>query len=407
MQVLSALSEGSSTPFQSEDRAATERSIARGLLGVRSLHLLQAVVCLVAGWKAYRRPRLALGLFVASCAESAWVARRVWKVKSYSQSGVIWVDTGFGVAGLIAMTSTMDRDDRTAFMNWMCPLTIGAATGASVAIEDGRASKAVPGLLAGAYLFSVRSCLNAGGSQVATALANTASYAGFYSAARVAVGRLRKDSEKLEAAREETLIERERLAAERERNREHRLLHDSALQTLELVAKNADLDAEFVRSQARKEARVLRRAISGEPLATSLVQGIRVLADEFHDADGLQVELALVDIDVEVSDESAEAVLGAVREALTNVTKHSGASNAVVTVAQDQAGTRISVRDRGKGFDQRARTEGFGIANSIIGRLSDVGGTASVDSDSQRGTKVMLWVPRRDGTPIGTSSSPE
>ena len=291
------------------------------------MHLLQGLVCLVAGWKAYRRPRLALALFAASCAESAWVARRVWKVKSYSEPNVIWVDTGFGVAGLIAMTSTMYRDDRTAWMNWMCPLTIGAGTGASVAIEYGRASKVVPGLLASTYLFSVRSCLSAGGSQVATALANTASYAGFYSAARVAVGRLRKDSDKLEAAREETLIERERLAAERERNREHRLLHDSALQTLELLATNAELDSEFVRSRARREARVLRRAISGEPHATSFIEGIRTLADECLDADGLQVELALVDTDLEVSDETAAAVLGAVREALTNVTKHAGTSS--------------------------------------------------------------------------------
>jgi len=383
--------ERSSTPFESEERAATERSFARGLLAIRSLHLLQSLVCLVVGWRAYRRPRVALFLFLASCAESGWLARRVWRVQSFSEPRVIWFDTGFGVAGLSLMSSTLCVADRTAFMNWMCPLTIGASTSASVAIE-GKLSAAVPGLLGSAYLISVRSCLREGGSQVATALANTASYAGFYTAARVAVGKLRRDSVELQRAREEIVIERERLAAERQRNREHRLLHDSALQTLELVATNAELDPEFVRSQARREATMLRRAISGESPATSLTQGIRELADQSVQ-DGLRVELALVDVDADVTPETAEALLGAMHEALTNVAKHAGTTQAVVSLSCDEVGVRISIRDRGKGFDQSTETEGFGTKNSIVARLSDVGGSASIDSSPGRGTKVTLWAP--------------
>ncbi len=391
MKAGSEADERSSTPFGSEERAATERSFARGLLAIRSLHLLQSLVCLVVGWRAYRRPRLALIIFLASCAESGWLARRVWRVQSFSEPSVVWLDTGFGVAGLTLMTNTLSVDDRTAFMNWMCPLTIGASTGASVAIE-GKLSAAVPGLLGSAYLISVRSCLREGGSQVATALANTASYAGFYTAARVAVGKLRRDSEELQRAREEVVVERERLAAERQRNREHRLLHDSALQTLEIVATNAELDPEFVRSQARREATMLRRAISGESPSTSLTQGLRDLTDQSIQ-DGLRVDLALVDADADVAPETAEALLGAVREALTNVAKHAGAPQAVVSLSCDHAGVRISIRDRGKGFDQSAVPEGFGTRNSIVARLADVGGGASIDSSPGRGTKVTLWVP--------------
>ena len=111
----------------------------------------------------------------------------MWRVQSYSEPNVIWLDTGFGVAGLSVMTTTIFSDDRTAWMNWMCPLTIGASTGASVAIE-GKRSMAVPSVLGSAYLLSVRSCLRGGGSQVATAFANTASYAGFYTRGQIRRG---------------------------------------------------------------------------------------------------------------------------------------------------------------------------------------------------------------------------
>ena len=53
-------------------------------------------------------------------------------------------------------------------------------------------------------------------------------------------------------------------AAEAARNREHRLLHDSAVQTLDAIAAGYELDPENVRRQARKEAATLRRAIAGE-----------------------------------------------------------------------------------------------------------------------------------------------
>ncbi len=274
----------------------------------------------------------------------------------------------------------------------MCPLTIGVGSGASVAIE-GKQSMAVPALLGSAYLFSVRSCLDRGGSQVATALANTTSYAGFYTAAKLAVGKLRSDSEKLQKAREQTVIERERLAAERQRNREHRLLHDSALQTLELVATNVDLDPELVRRQARREAAMLRRAIAGGAgTDASLTEAILDLAHQSIQ-DGLRVELALVDADADVAPDTAEALLGAVREALTNVAKHAGVSQALVTLSRDQNGFRISVRDRGTGFVHATDTDGFGIKNSIIARLTEVGGSASIDSTPGHGTKVTLWVP--------------
>ncbi len=271
--------------------------IALGLLTVRAVHITQGAICLVAGWKAYRRPRLALALLLASGLETTWVASRAWRVRSYRDARLAWIDAGFGVGGLVVMSATTAQDDRTAWMNWMCPLTFGTTVGGAAAIS-GPSSNIVPMLLAGTYVATVRNNVRSGGSQMATALANTTSYIGFHVAARSFGNRLRGDSAKLEKARNETLRESERLAAERQRNREHRLLHDSVLQTLELIAGEGSLSAETIRDHARREATRLRRAISGgDHAVASLVLAVQDLADEYT-RNGLRVDLALIDTNV-------------------------------------------------------------------------------------------------------------
>ena len=136
---------------------------------------------------------------------------------------------------------------------------------------------------------------------------------------------------------------------------------------------------------------MLRRAIAGGGSTDApLTKSIQDLAEQSIQ-DGLRVELALVDADADVAPDTAEALLGAIREALTNVAKHADVLQALVTLTSDQSGVRVSIRDRGKGFAHQAG--GYGLQNSIIARLVDVGGTASIDSSPGKGTKVTLWVP--------------
>ncbi len=290
------------------------------------------------------------------------------------------------------MAATTAAEDRTAWLNWMCPFTFGTTIGGAAAISD-NTSSVVPALLAGVYLATVRDNIRSGGSQMATALANTTSYLGTYFAAKTFGGRLREDAEKLERARKETLQERERLAAERQRNREHRLLHDSALQTLELIASETTLDPEEVRAQARREASLIRRAISGDDRpVTDLVRAIEYLADETT-RNGMRVDLALVESSVNPPVDVAEALLGALREALTNATKYAFVKRILVNLDADDSGIRLVVRDHGQGFDPVNANEGFGIKHSIIARLAEIGGTATISSSPGKGTKVELWAP--------------
>ncbi len=376
-----------------DQQSANERATLIAFFTVRLMHLLQGSVCVATGWRAYTRPRLVLATLLASLLESVWLARRCWSRQAYDEAFPAVVDTGFGLMGLISMAAATTPEDRTTWLNWMCPLTFGTAAGVAIAMESPTAV-AWPALLTGTYIATVWPSMRTGGSQVATAVANTTSYVNYFFAADRFVRRLRRDAHTLEMARQETVRERERLAAEQERNRQHRLLHDSALQTLEAVAGRYDVDPEAIRRQAGREAAALRRAISGEPIQPGELKGaLEYLAAEFSER-GLRVETVLVELtEGHLAPLVGAALCDATREALMNVLKHSGVTNAVVRASTEVDGTKITIRDQGRGFELSSSQYGFGIAGSIVSRLAEFGGRAEFWSEPGQGTRVELWTP--------------
>jgi signal transduction histidine kinase len=94
-------------------------------------------------------------------------------------------------------------------------------------------------------------------------------------------------------------------------------------------------------------------------------------------------------------------VAHAVREALANVVRHSGTSQARVEVsltapgaeAAEPGGLEVTVRDAGAGFDPgRVDPARLGLRRSIIERIAEAGGRASVRSAPGEGTAVsMRW----------------
>jgi len=237
-----------------------------------------------------------------------------------------------------------------------------------------------------------RESLSTGSGRAASAVANTLSYPGFFIVG-AGIGRvLRHLAGVVDDARQTAIEQGARAAAEEALNKEHRRLHDSALQTLEAIA-SYDLDPDDLRRQARKEATLLRRAIAGEELQTTgLVAGLQELADEFANR-GLNVELVTVEVEGEPGLSVAEALRDASREALTNVAKHAGVSRVVVRAASAPDGIEVTIRDQGTGFDPSAAKNGFGIDNSIMRRIAEVGGKAEISSTPGRGTRIALWAP--------------
>jgi signal transduction histidine kinase len=65
----------------------------------------------------------------------------------------------------------------------------------------------------------------------------------------------------------------------------------------------------------------------------------------------------------------------------------------VVRTDAVRRGIQVVVRDHGRGFAVADAGPGFGIRESILGRLREVGGWAGVRAEPGAGTRVTLWVP--------------
>jgi signal transduction histidine kinase len=195
-----------------------------------------------------------------------------------------------------------------------------------------------------------------------------------------------------------------RLALERDAERTARIrteerselaarVHDSVLQTLALVQREAG-DAKRVAALARRQERELRSWLypGAREEGAGLAAAIEAAAAEVEELHGVRIELVRTG-DVPL-DERVEALVLAAREAMANAAKHSGAEEVSVFVDVDDEEVAVYVRDRGSGFDPDAVPAGsHGIAESIRGRMTRVNGTATLASSSA-GTEVELRLRR-------------
>jgi len=188
-----------------------------------------------------------------------------------------------------------------------------------------------------------------------------------------------------------------------ERARQHRMLHDTVLQTLEAIALGGpgDPDQRLVEVQrlARAQAMELRQTIEAaaaqraEEGSRPLGEKLAALAAEMA-RDGLRAQLVIAELDDDTLSEVRQiAIRDAVREALRNTMKHAETDKVVVRVEERGGGIAVITRDHGTGFSPQDRPAGFGISESITARLAEVGGTSLVESSPGSGTRVTLWVP--------------
>ena len=196
-----------------------------------------------------------------------------------------------------------------------------------------------------------------------------------------------------------------RLAAERDAERTARIrsqerdemaarVHDSVLQTLALVQREAD-DPRRVAALARRQERELRSWLYPDTRAdgASLASAIDAAAVEVEDLHGVPVELVRTG-DVPL-DDGVEALVLAAREAMANAARHSGADQVSTFVEVGDEEIAVFVRDRGSGFDPtKVPKRKRGLAESIRGRMMRAGGTSEVTSTPGDGTEVELRLRR-------------
>lgn len=199
-------------------------------------------------------------------------------------------------------------------------------------------------------------------------------------------------------------------AAEAERGRWARELHDQTLQSLGAV--RVGLSSALRRSDAQAKDAAVRGAIEDigfeidnlrgiiSDLRPSLLDdlglrsAIEALVERRRDA-GLEIvsELALPQghFDNERGRDLETTIYRVVQESLTNIAKHAGAESARVSVGLSDGEVRIDIADDGVGFDTAKATSGFGLAG-IRERVSLAGGSMEVESTGS-GTVLRARLP--------------
>jgi len=167
-------------------------------------------------------------------------------------------------------------------------------------------------------------------------------------------------------------------------------LHDSVLQTLALLQKNAH-DPAYVVTAARRQERELRSWLLGQEAdsGSSFGAAIRSAAAEVEDTYHVSVEVVLVG-DAAMND-VLTTIVAAAREALVNAAKHSQALTIDVFAELQPTRIDVFVRDRGQGFDpEKVDASRRGIDESIKARMKRHGGEASIQTAIGEGTEVHL-----------------
>lgn len=202
--------------------------------------------------------------------------------------------------------------------------------------------------------------------------------------------------------------ERQASETEAQRRQGARLLHDTVLATLTLLAHSGfGVTPDALRAQAAEDARLLRHLRLGstpQPQSSGdynldtteespLGQTLESVKQRFGRM-GLEVSwhgTGQVLLPTHVLD----AFLLALAECLENVRRHAGVTEAHVTIIHDETMVRAMVTDAGVGFELGGISEErLGFKESVVNRLREVGGGARLFSAPGAGTTVVLEAPR-------------
>lgn len=192
------------------------------------------------------------------------------------------------------------------------------------------------------------------------------------------------------------------IADRRARDEVARVLHDTVLQTLALVERRTGATDPELAGAARDADRELRSFLFGSSSGSGAndlrgrlhraVEHARRHAPTAASGAGPRITLNVLDDGCRVGVREQELLARSVGEAVANALEHAAATEVVVFAETDDDGAVfVSVRDDGAGFDPTLGTDRHGLAESIHGRMSSIGGRSEVRSSPGSGTEVRLW----------------
>lgn len=151
------------------------------------------------------------------------------------------------------------------------------------------------------------------------------------------------------------------------------------------------------------QSRELTGDLSSPTLHTfGLEAAVEELAEQFAAENGLQCLMNAAE-DAKPLEKKIELLLyRSVKELLCNIAKHAQAEQVNINIAASNHFLEITISDDGKGFDvshlnsDSHKKKSFGLF-SIQQRLTNVGGSFHIESEKEKGTKVILLAPLKTG----------
>jgi signal transduction histidine kinase len=189
-----------------------------------------------------------------------------------------------------------------------------------------------------------------------------------------------------------------------ERRRIARDLHDGLAQELAfIVTKSRSLAEGLIEPSERELGRLTaaaeraldesRRAITAlyAPVDESIEAAVVQTVEEVANRVGTKAEIE-IDPDITLESGSKEALLRVVREAVTNASRHGGASTVRVQLLNGD-GIRLIVSDNGSGFDPAELDSGGYGLTTMSERIRALGGELNVASRPAIGTRIEVVLP--------------
>jgi signal transduction histidine kinase len=211
-------------------------------------------------------------------------------------------------------------------------------------------------------------------------------------------------------------------AAQQERNKISRDLHDGTIQSLYAIQLGLGhtlkkLEAEPVRagnelSAVRRELdsviAEIRQFITTETAAGQHVEFgpvLHALVQRAQAGTAAQIDLRCDPAaSARLSGDGAVQLANIAREALSNSLRHGSPRQVRIALRSEREAVTLEISDDGTGFDPKSpRRTGVGLA-SMASRAREAGGTLDVQSSPSKGTRVVVRVPANSIEPVGAES---
>ena len=354
---------------------------------------------------------------VALAALNGYVHWRIWKGRPITRSYVLALSV-MDLAIITAGIGATSRFDNTFFVFYY-PALLGLA----LVFPSRRLSFSAVTLVATAYVtlsITLEPGVSYAASEEKVLIVRIATMFAVVAAGnlltRIEITR-RREAVAAERQRSEENLELERraqqaeLEAVEERSRIAREIHDGIAQSIYMLSLNLETSAELARQQReglkeRLEGLVelsketllevrhyifdLKPYLAGEKGVASMVEN---QVREFNMVAGVPTSVETWGEAHQLPVPVATCLYRVTQEALANAFKHARASEVKVTLEFLSDGVQLTVQDNGFGFDAVTSTSGHGLEN-MRQRAEELGGTSSLRSSPEKGTQVVLGIPR-------------